>query len=349
MSAPIASNPFARIAALIAGPRAPRASHRAQRVSTIGALGKRVSLKKIALIFPLLASLALLVGPLRAIGDSVAPPAKKHARKGPKPAPTPSALPVGVKIPVYSPGPLPFHDGELLVYHATWLGIPAADARVEFHKSKKDPKVWVAEVWIETNRFADLFYRMRDYMKERFDLGSLQTRDNYFRQDEKNRVNEYDAIFDRARGLVAMTKRSHKGVERHDFISANPWGPMSGTAMALSQHLEPERKLAFDVFTSNNRYVIDFAVGERVRIRVPAGDYDAIRLTPELVYLSNEKIRGEAHETTLWVSADARHLPLRIEAAAYIGTVRADLVQVDGQPAGDHPIGPIGNQPVTSR
>jgi hypothetical protein len=317
MSAAIASNRFARSAALT-----------------------------FILFVLVLASLAPpMLATAPAAGDSTAPPVKKH-RKGPKPVPTPSALPDGMKIPVYSVGPLPFHDGERLAFHATWLGIPAADARIEFHKSGKDSDLWIAEVWIQTNRFADLFYRMRDYMKERFDIGSLQTRDNYFRQDEKNRVNEYDATFDRAKDLVTMTKRSHKGIERHEFISNNPWGPLSGAAMALSQHLEPDRKLAFDVFTSNNRYVIDFAVGERARVRVPAGDFDAIRITPELVYMSNEKLREEARETTLWVSADARHLPLRIEASAYIGTVRADLVQIDGWPVGHES---ANDQPSTPR
>jgi len=34
------------------------------------------------------------------------------------------------------------------------------------------------------------------------------------------------------------------------------------------------------------------------------------------------------HDTTLWVSADARRLPLRIESAVFIGSVRIDLVKV---------------------
>jgi len=35
----------------------------------------------------------------------------------------------------------------------------------------------------------------------------------------------------------------------------------------------------------------------------------------------------------LWISADERHLPLRIQAQAYVGYVRADLISIDGKGA----------------
>ena len=91
------------------------------------------------------------------------PPHLHKHRHLPTPAPTPMALPpeVKAKVPAYKPGPIPFHDGEQLVYEATWVGIPAAQARLEFHKSPKDPSQWIGEIWIETNAFADLWNSMR--------------------------------------------------------------------------------------------------------------------------------------------------------------------------------------------
>src|ERR1035437_7413914 len=57
-------------------------------------------------------------------------PPYKH-RHLPTPAPTPMALPpeVKAKVPAYKPGPIPFHDGEQLIYQASWVGIPGAQAR----------------------------------------------------------------------------------------------------------------------------------------------------------------------------------------------------------------------------
>src|SRR6266852_3072226 len=62
-------------------------------------------------------------------------------RHRPTATPTPMALPpeVKAKVPMYKPGPVPFHDGEELTYQASWLGIPAAEARVRFRNKIKDP------------------------------------------------------------------------------------------------------------------------------------------------------------------------------------------------------------------
>ncbi|MGH7865904.1 MAG: hypothetical protein ACREQB_13000 [Candidatus Binataceae bacterium] len=35
----------------------------------------------------------------------------------------------------------------------------------------------------------------------------------------------------------------------------------------------------------------------------------------------------------MWVSADERRLPLRVEAGTFIGSLRVDLVRIDHPPA----------------
>jgi hypothetical protein len=256
---------------------------------------------------------------------------KMHGRE-PAAAPTPLALPADVKVPSYTPGFFPFHDGERLVYEASWLGVPAARGWFELHRNKKDPSLWNVEAWIETNKVVDLLFRMRDYMRERVAVDSLKAQDIYQVQHENRRANEYNITFDDKSNLVVSTKKNHNGTETREFISRDPFGPISGAMMALSQDLVPGRRLLFDVFSGTNRYVFDFKVESKERVVVPVGSYDALRVSPGIVYLSDGKLRRQARETTLWVSADKGHLPLRMEAATYIGTVRADLVQIDGPP-----------------
>jgi hypothetical protein len=282
----------------------------------------------------------LVVGPprTRAADQSASPEngeissnRKTHRRK-PAAAPTPLALPADVKVPSYTPGFFPFHDGERLVYEASWLGIPAARGWFELHRNRKDPSLWNIEAWIETNKVVDLVFRMRDYMRERVAVDSLKAQDIYQVQHENQRANEYTITFDDKNNLVVSTKKNPTGTETHEFISRDPFGPISGAMMALSQDLAPGRRYLFDVFSGTNRYVFDFNVQGRERVVVPVGSYDALKVSPGIVYLSNGKLRTQARETTVWISADKRHLPLRMEAATFIGTVRADLVQIDGPP-----------------
>ncbi len=225
---------------------------------------------------------------------------------------------------------MPFHDGEKLVYQASWIGIPAARARFELHHNKKDPSQWKAEAWIETTPIADVLFKMRDYMAERFTVGSLATAGVYQRQSENKRFDEYWINFDRPKSLVTAEKKNPRGAVFRQFISSDPWGPISGAMMALTQSLEPGANYEYDVFSGTTRYVFSFHVDDRELIRTPLGVLPAIKITPGVVYLSNGNYKHQATTSTIWVSADRRRLPLRMQAAAFIGQITVDLVEVDG-------------------
>ena len=289
----------------------------------------------------LVVAVAAVAGPMLASGaadsspSAAAQPAEKRKHRRPTPTPTPMALPpeIKAKVPAYKPGPIPFHDGEQLVFQGSWIGIPAAQARIEFHRQKqKDPQRWLGEIWIETNKFTDIFYKMRDYMKESVAEDTLHTNGVYLIQHEKSRLNTYDVKIDRTAKLVTVTKKNRKGVTTDkEYIASDPWGPISGAMMALTQDFAPGKTYAFDVFSGSQRYVFAFVVDKREKIHLALGDFDAWRIVPDVWYVSDGSLRSEAHDTVLWISADQRHLPLRIETQTYIGSARADLIQIDGK------------------
>jgi hypothetical protein len=301
-----------------------------KRAAGAGFLAAVLILAVAAISTPMLAS-----DPSDSSPSVAAQPGQKRKLRHPTPTPTPMALPpeVKAKVPSYKPGPLPFHDGEQLVFQGTWIGIPAAQARIEFHKQKqKDPPRWLGEIWIETNKFADIFYKMRDYMKESVAQDTLQTSGVYLIQHEKSRFNTYDVKVDRSSKLVTVTKKNRKGITTEkEYIASDPWGPISGAMIALTQDFHPGKTYAFDVFSGSQRYVFAFVVDKREKIHLALGDFDAWRIVPDVWYVSDGSLRSEAHDTVLWVSADERRLPLRIETQTFIGAARADLIQIDGK------------------
>lgn len=235
-----------------------------------------------------------------------------------------AALPEGMRIPQYAPGAIPFGDGTQLVYRASWLGIPAAEARVELHRERK--RLWRGEAWLSTSKAVDILYRARAYLREDFSRSSLAPAGFYIAQRENQRRNEYVASFDRKAGLVTIVKRNKRGSQTTYFRSEDPLGPISGAMMALSQPLAVGDDFTFDVFCGRNRYVIEFKIVRHERLNTPLGEFDALRIAPSMLYLSDSDSRHEARDATVWVSADSRHLPLRLEAAAFIGTIRVDLI-----------------------
>ena len=262
---------------------------------------------------------------------SVNSPDLPHRAKSPRSAPTPNALPpkIQAQVPVYPPGTMPYHEGEQFVFQASWIGIPAAQARFTIRTSRANDSHWLAEGWVQTNSFADIFFKMRDYVREDVIKQSLAPNQMYIRQSENKRQDEYIVDFNRPTSIVTITKRNHKGSFSREFISNNGFGMISGGLMAVSQPLEAGKTYNFDVFSGTERYVFSFDVTEREHVHLPLGEFDAWRIVPDVLYWSDGNLKGQGRDTILWVSADSRRLPLRIQSATFIGYVRADLIEVD--------------------
>ncbi len=266
---------------------------------------------------------------LLAAGLYQLPDSRAAVRPHPRRTPGPITLPADLKIPVYSQGPPPFEDGETLVYDASWEGIPAAEAKITLVKNRAHPEWWTGQMWINTSKVVDPLYRMRDYFREDFRIDSWRPDQIYILQHEKTRQDTWRASFDRSAKLVTAIKTNRAGrVWERRFSGGEPWGPFSGAMMALSQPLTPANNYIFDVFSGGNRYVFGFEVLGRESITTDLGTFDTLKIEPSVIWLSQGDFRQDATETVIWVTNDAKHLPIRIESAVYIGSVRADLTKI---------------------
>jgi Protein of unknown function (DUF3108) len=245
----------------------------------------------------------------------------------------PVPLPHNLEIPHYEPGRAPFRNGETLVYGASWMGVPAAEATVIVAKDRQQPSSWTGKLWIHTSRAVDMLYRMRDYVDESFSRDSLRPAAMHILQHEKQRHDVWSVTFDDDAHLVTSLKRNAEGrTWIRKFSGGEPWGPFSGAMLALSLPLTVGKTYTFDIFSGGNRYVVAFNVEKRESITTPLGTFQALRIVPSILWLSQGKFRNQVSETVVWVSDDESHLPLRIEVAAYIGNIRVDLEQVQHGP-----------------
>jgi hypothetical protein len=227
---------------------------------------------------------------------------------------------------------MPMRPGEQLVYRVSWIGIPAATVSVSLLADPNGPNLLTGKFWLRTDPFVDMLYRMRDYLRESF-TKFLRPVTMYTRQREGGRWNDFKVTFNQRDHVVAMTRRYPRGVERREFTSANPVGPISGSLMALAQPLKVGDSLKFDTFLGLNRYVLDFHVVSRERIDTQVGSFDAFKIVPSVLYVSDGGIKRKARHTTIWVSAGAPRLPLRIQSKVFIGSIRVDLVKIIGPPS----------------
>ena len=213
------------------------------------------------------------------------------------------------------------------------MGVPAADARVFIARSKLHPEWWTGVMWLNTSAVVDIVYRMRDVFRENFDYTSLRPNDISIVQHEKQRLDQWRVTFDHANHEVTAIKTSRHGkITTRRFSGGDPLGPFSGAMMVLSQPLKPGDSPTLDVFSGGNRYVFTFKVRGRERITTALGTFDALKIEPWVLWLSEGSFRSQSRETTVWVTDDARHLPIRISSAVFFGNVYADLIEVSGGP-----------------
>jgi hypothetical protein len=247
--------------------------------------------------------------------------------------PVPIPLPSDITIPRYNPGPPPFRSGETLVYEASWVGIPAAEARIVLSNNGARSGSWTGRLWLHSSTAIDLLYRMRDYVYEDFNRDDLRPREMHILQHEKQRRDEWSVRFDDREHLVTSAKKNAQGrTWVREFSGGEPWGPFSGAMLALSLPLAVGETYTFDVFSGGNRYVFAFTVDKQESLTTSLGTLRALRIIPSIVWLSEGKFRNQVSKTVLWVTDDELHLPLRIEAAAFVGSIRVDLAQVLNAP-----------------
>jgi hypothetical protein len=187
-------------------------------------------------------------------------------------------------------------------------------------------------MWITSSPVVDLVYRMRDYFREDFWRDTYRPDNIYIEQHENKRFDRWNTTFDQHDHLVVAIKHSRKGkVTIRKFSGGDPLGPFSGAMMALSQPLKPGDDLTFDVFSGGNRYVFAFKVIDRERITTALGTFDTLKIEPSVIWLSQGSFRSQARQTTIWVTDDGRHLPVRLAADVYFGSIYCDLVKIEAK------------------
>jgi hypothetical protein len=238
-----------------------------------------------------------------------------------------AALPDGIQTPAYTPGRVPFHPGQHLFYTVSWEQLPVAFARISLHTAPRSQRLWVGEAMVSTNRLVDVLYRMRSYLRDDFAAQTLASDDVFIRHNENGKLTEYMVNFDRGQGVVETTRRRHDQTEVKRFIASHPLGPIGGSLLALSQQFKVGGSMTLDIFAATERYVIQFKVTRREKISFGADEVDAFKVIPTVLYVSNLKNHYKVRQAVLWLSADKRHVPLRIEADTFVGRININLVE----------------------
>jgi Protein of unknown function (DUF3108) len=222
------------------------------------------------------------------------------------------------------PGPIPFAPGETARYSVHWENA-AVDVSAGEITIAIQPPAYTFVVRAETAPWVSRFFEARDLFMTRTDdrlLPQLHERDQ--REGPRHVTRAYAYRHDE--GIVRIGRTAEQAMS-DDGVSL-PLAPGSRDAIAAVFYartlpLEPGRHFMIPVNEAGRQLAVELSVVARERITVQGREVPAIRLEPRM--RRGAALRRTA-AATLWVSDDARKLPVALDLEAGFGRIRLELV-----------------------
>ena len=222
------------------------------------------------------------------------------------------------------PGPVPFAAGEIARYAVHWAGA-AVDLSAGEITIAVQPPPYTFLVRAETAPWVSRFFEARDVFMTRTDdqlLPQLHERE----QHEGSRHVTRAYAYQHDEGVVRIGRTPEHAMSE-EAVSL-PLAPGSRDAIAAVFYartlpLEPGRKFLIPINEAGRQLVVELLVAAREAITVSGKPVQALRLEPQMRQGAAPRRTGTA---TLWVSDDARKLPVALELEAGFGRIRLELV-----------------------
>lgn len=186
--------------------------------------------------------------------------------------------------------------------------------------------------------FARLFnLKFRERVESTVEPISFTVEKTTILDEQGKRVRETKATFDRTKGRMTWTLRDPNNPDaepRHKItdFSGQLQDVLSAIYYIRTQRLEVGKSFDIYIGDGGNVYTIPVKVEEKKRMKTVVGRVDVLRVTPEL-FGPGRLIEEEQGEFSLWITADARHIPVGGRIKTDYGTFDIKLKRVITDPA----------------
>ena len=257
------------------------------------------------------------VGPPPKSGPSAPPPAKPGT-----PAPAAAPRPSGPEKSV------PFRPGEMLTYDVSWSDYLTAGSATLTVRDKRASGGSTAYYLVAEGRPTTLMsklyavYYKADSLVDAYTL--FPQRGSVFSQ-ENGRQRMKETRFDQARRSATFQVRTASTVTHDQLLPGPTHDGLSALTAMRTMTLAPGASASFAVSDSGHLYRVTATVGGKESLRTGLGAVSAWKIVPA-VRDAGGQVLGRA--IAVWLSDDARRLPVRIQAQLPVGTFVLTLREV---------------------
>lgn len=250
--------------------------------------------------------------PSKDTAKATKPPAKDSAKAA---APRDSLPP-----PLRDIGQSALKAPEKLVFDVIWGGwnfrwVHAGKATLELLPTEK-PAEWKIQSLAWCNKFFQTFYPVRDTVFSIIDSRGIYPLRFEKRLHEGSYHANVSAIYDQKAHTLA-TQDTLLDVEpfTHDVLSAFYY--------IRTQPLKVGDSFSLAAVSGKKKYNLKVLCHGREKVKVPAGEFQTLIVEPVLVGDGLFKAKGKL---TIWVTDDARHMPVKMQSKIPVGSIKAELI-----------------------
>jgi hypothetical protein len=220
-----------------------------------------------------------------------------------------------------------FPNGQAFVYQAEWRLWTAGTARIEIDQAGDNERV---RGTAEASGVVALLYPVHDRFESTFDRRTFCSQTLTKHTEEGFRARETLINFNYARRRSILDETNLKSGQakhvEHD-IPGCVTDILSGVFYVGSLPLAPDATYTFPLNEGGDTVDVRVHVEAREQVKTPAGSFSTIRVSPEAAS-GLLKSRGRVW---IWLSDDARRIPVQMRARMLWGTLTFRLVRIDSK------------------
>ncbi len=223
-----------------------------------------------------------------------------------------------------------FQPGEKLEFVLKWVNIPAGKAvlKVEPFTTIMGVKAYHFVLIVKTNKFVDIFYKVRDRIDAYADVEMDHS--VFFKKIQKEGSYKKNSIV-RFNWRQKQAQYSVRG-DKHSPIPLMPgsFDPLSAFYFIRTIDLKTEKCVKRPITDGKKNVIGVVHIISKQKLVINGKNYDTFLIEPELNHVGGVFRKSKKAKIKLWVTADSRRIPVRIESKVAVGTFSGELISAKG-------------------
>ncbi len=227
---------------------------------------------------------------------------------------------------------VPFTPGETLEYQLRWENVPAGSAwlTVQAVKTINGQQVYHFVMKAESNAFVDIFYKVRDRIDAYADIDMTRSVLYEKNQREGSHSKKETITFDWENSCAVFTKHDEKKEKSLSLLDGS-FDPLSAFYFTRTLKYDVGHQLERPVTDGRKNIVGRMSVVGRETITLMNGkQYDTFLVEPDMKDVGGVFEKSKDSKIQLWVTADDKRIPVRIQSKVAIGHFIGELVSTQG-------------------